>query len=124
MTKKAAPTMAPNQAEPYTLRFKKIRGGTVAFSCDFHWMKMKAIAKSPLRTSRAMMRALPQLYLLPPHCRARSRQMMQGKKTAVPMTSNLRNRSRHESVSLGPRLGTLKKGIMKAAVTAPKGRLM
>jgi hypothetical protein len=39
-------------------------------------------------TSKAMIRPLFHSYLLPPHCSASNKQMIAGKKTAVPGRSN------------------------------------
>ena len=70
------------------LRFRKIRGGTVAVSCFQCWMAMKTEMKTAKRTRRAMMRPSFQGYVEPPHWRANKRQTMLETKKTVPIGSS------------------------------------
>jgi hypothetical protein len=67
MPKKEAPTAAENAAEPQTLRFLKIRGGTVALSFFQIWMATKEAIDNPKSTNKAMTLPLDHGYFEPPH---------------------------------------------------------
>ena len=96
----------------------------MASSCFHHCTAMKPQIRRTKMTRRAMMRPLPHAYLLPPHCRASSKQMMAGKKSAVPSRSNFLSCCMKVASVFAPRRWMVKKGMMNAAVTAPRGRLM
>jgi hypothetical protein len=116
--------MAPNHAEPQTLRLRNTRGGTVASSCFHHWTTKKPMSNRAQTTNNAMMRAFFHSYLLPPHCKASNKHMMPGKKSTVPRRSNFSSFCFHVASIFLPRRLSLKKKMMKAAVIAPKGRLI
>ena len=106
------------------LRFFIIDGGMVAESCFQNWMQVKMLIKTPKTTKRAMIRPLPHAYLVPPHWRASSRQMMAGIKAIVPYKSNSLTRSFQPREATAARSGDLKKIMMTRMVMAPIGKLM
>lgn len=122
--KKEEPRQAPNMAQDHMLRFLKTRGGTVAFSCFQICTPIKASMSRPNRMKSTMMRALAQLYSVPPHWSASRRQMTPGMKRMVPIGSMTLSFAIHPCWTAFLRLGEVKKKKMKMAVTAPKGRLM
>lgn len=118
------PRVAPNQAEAATLRCLRTRGGTVALSCFFHWTNTKIRARTPKTTNSAMMRPLLHGYLLPPHCSARRRQTIMGRKKTVPRRSNCSRRAFQPTDKALAFFVGWKKKMMNAPVTPPNGRLM
>jgi hypothetical protein len=106
------------------LRWVMSLGGTVALSPFQNWIAMKAAMRRPKMTKSAMMRPLPQGYLVPPQVRAKRRHTMAGMKTAVPKRSNSLTRSFQGSSATAARWGDLKKKAMTTMVMAPIGRLM
>lgn len=85
---------------------------------------MKMHMRTPKTTNRAMMRALDQAYLEPPHWRASKRQTTAGMNTRVPGRSSCPSFCFQEWSLLICVPGALKKKKMKKMVTAPRGRLM
>lgn len=85
---------------------------------------MKTMMRMPETIKRAIIRALPQAYVDPPHWRARSRDTMAGRKKKVPRRSNSASLAFHPTAVFLTIFGDLKKKKMKMAVIRPNGRLM
>lgn len=86
--KKAAPKVRANQAAAAIDLCSRTRIGTVALSFFHRCMPTKTKSVKPKRTHSAMMRPSDHAYVDPPHCNARSRQIIMGKNTAKPSRSN------------------------------------
>ena len=74
--------------------------------------------------NKAMILPLEKLYFVPPHSRAKSRQMTAGMKAIVPMGSNSFKRSENPTEAWIALFGDLKKNTMPRIATAPIGRLI
>src|SRR3569833_2528721 len=125
--KKAAPALKLKLDSAHTDRFLMMRGGRVARPCWRHCTTTKAAISTPKSTRRAMTRPSDHGYLVPPHCRARSRQMTAGMKKKVPTGANCQMRwlqGASDLVACWSRRGSGKKKAMTSSVTAPMGRLM
>jgi hypothetical protein len=59
------------------LRYRGIRGGSVAFSCFLTWTPPKPLIRRANNTNNKMMRALFHEYFDPPYSKAIRRQTMQ-----------------------------------------------
>lgn len=70
-----------NQAAAAIDRFIKSLDGTVAASPIQYWIIIQIINKTANITSKRIILQLVHEYVVPPHWRARSRQMIEGKKT-------------------------------------------
>ena len=99
-----------------------MRIGTVARSPMRNWIYMKMPMRIPPRIKRTMMRALSHEYVVPPHCRARSRQTIPGRKTIVPRGSSFIICSFRVSVFLLGGVDRMNRRTTKT--TPPMGRLM
>ena len=73
-----------NVAAAHIDRFIIIFGGMVAVSCFQNWMTMKVMIKILKKQNRRIIRQLFHGYLVPPHCRASSNEIIAGMKKAVP----------------------------------------
>ena len=115
-----------------TLRYRRIRGGIVAFSCFQAWTIAKQIIRRMKSTNNTMIRALFHEYLDPPHSKAIRRQTILGRKKSVPRGPSLPILSRKESrasvssVSIPRGLCVLapRNHRVKRIVTPPTGKLM
>lgn len=130
------------------LRWMKMRGGTVACSGFQTWIKMKAIKSTKANTNNAMIRpslhytrsaSLGQdssknvvdgtlgpkltLYVKPPHCRARHKQITPGRRASRPSIFSCCSLCFRVSV-VSERSGTRSKKKTNTMTTPPKGRLM
>lgn len=86
--KAAAENMVYNDAQA-TVRCEMIFLGTMALSPAKYCCIDQIMIPTPKTTSTAITRPEPQEYCCPPQVRARSRQMTDGMKVAVPIGSNL-----------------------------------
>jgi hypothetical protein len=66
------------------VRCLRIWRGSVAFLDCESWINTKPMDKTAERTRSTMMRALCHGHVVPPHCRARRRQMTARMSTLVP----------------------------------------
>lgn len=79
-----------------TLRWRKMRAGIVAVVfLVTTWTAMKQTRKTEKIVRRRMIRHEFQAWVVPPHCSARSREMMEGRKKRVPIGSSCRICFRH-----------------------------
>jgi hypothetical protein len=119
-----APAAKTCHALKATLRCLNIRGGTVANSPFQNWIRTKIMARTPQRVRSAIIRPLLHSYLVPPHCKASSKQAILIIKTTVPGISNCFDFSTSERDARFGLLMDVKKKLMTIKVMAPKGRLM
>ena len=84
-------------------------------------MQTNALSRIPESTNKAMITPLFQAYVVPPHCKASSKQTIPGRKTTVPKGSSFMICWRMVSVFL---LGGALKMSRIAATTAPTGRFL
>lgn len=80
---------------------------------------MKPRRQTAKITKRATTRPLPQGYFVPPHWRARRRQIMEGTNRIVPIGSNCHKRRANPIDGRGSRAGGLKKTRLTTATIAP-----
>ena len=112
-----------NQNPEAILRCLKMRGGTVAVSCFQTWMAIKKVMRTPKMTSNAIIRPSFQAYFDPPHCRARRRHTILGRKQKFPRGSSCRNFCLIELPAVFG-LGNLRTKTIIRIVSAPIGRFI
>ena len=124
MVKKQAPSAKEKKTAPATLRFFMMRGGRVALSFFQNWMPTKQQNSTKEVMKSATIRVLPQAYFVPPHCKARRQDIMQGMKAAMPRKSNFARRCLIVKVDV--LLGVIEgvRNATTAIVMPPNGRLI
>lgn len=106
-------------------RFLKNHGGSVALSPCQNCTPINTAISPANPQNSPMTVALFHAYSVPPHCSARSRQMMAGRKTAVPGRSSSRTRERKGRARAGVSWALRRRTkAMVAMPRAPTGRLM
>lgn len=80
-----------NEHAPITLLCLKMLTGTVASSPNIVCITTQAMNVTPKHTNVTITRGLLHSYWPLPHCKARSRQIIDGMKIAVPIGSNFLN---------------------------------
>lgn len=106
-------------------RCEMILTGTVALSPSRTCTTTQRTSSTPKSVRSRMMRQLPQAYLLPPHCRARSSEMTQGMRRRVPRRSNLARKVLKVGLEVGVGAsGSLTRKRMAKKVMPPRGRLI
>jgi hypothetical protein len=111
-------------AAQLTLRCSITFGGTVAVSGISVSTRQKPIARTPKRTSRAMIRPSFQAYVEPPHCRAKRRQTTDGTRHRTPRGSKLRICSLIGDFFFCSCFGGVQTNNIRIHETAPMGRLI
>jgi len=91
----------------------------VALSPNLHCTAVKATIETAKTTNSAMTLPLFQGYIVPPHCRAKRRQMTEGTKRTIPIGSNCKTRCRSPVGGCASQAGALKKMRLAAATTTP-----
>lgn len=114
----------PKKDAAETVRWVNTLEGSMALGpCQISTL-MNAMARMPARTSRTMTRASCQAYLRPPHCRARRRQTMDGRRATRPKRSRVLRNSVQEVKASWSRFGGWTRKKKAIWMTAPMGRLM
>lgn len=90
MEMRPPPTQRAKTTPLMILRWLKMCGGTVASFFSQACTLMKAIIRIPESTNSTIMRPLFQAYAVPPHCKARRKQITDGKKRTLPSGSRRR----------------------------------
>lgn len=125
MMKKFEKMQKKNNIPKAMERCLMIRGGTVPLSPSRTWTYIHIARSTAKSTSSSTIRQLPQVYLLPPHWRAKSKHIIQGTSTRVPIKSNF---SRKYLTLLGPFIlgsaGKWTKRMRTTNVMPPSGRLI
>lgn len=91
----------------------------VALSFNHTCTATKATMETAKTTNSVITLPLFQGYIVPPHCRAKRRQMMEGTKSRIPIGSNCKIRRRSPVDGCASRAGALKKMRLIAATTTP-----